>query len=126
LTIGFHTLVAAAATETCTGLFDEVLPRLKLLVLAIGVVVEVLVVTLVVSAPLDFELMDMVEFENPPEVEEEEDIINTADDVGLDDVDEDDVLLLVVGSIPPGMQSDPPQESPTGQHAVTPLNTHVG
>jgi len=125
LTIGFHTLVGAAATETCTGLFDEVLPRLKLLVLAIGVVVEVLVVTLVVSAPLDFELMDMVEFENPPEVEEEEDIINIADDVGLDDVDEDD-MLLVVGSIPPGMQSDPPQESPTGQHAVTPLNTQVG
>jgi len=125
LTIGFHTLVGAAATETCTGLFDEVLPRLKLLVLAIGVVVEVLVVTLVVSTPLDFELMEMVEFENPPEVEEEEDIINTADDVGLDDVDEDDVLL-VVGNTPPGMQSDPPQESPTGQHAVTPLNTQVG
>lgn len=28
--------------------------------------------------------------------------------------------------IPAGMQSEPPHASPTGQHAVTELNTHVG
>jgi len=35
-------------------------------------------------------------------------------------------MLEKVGNPVAGMQRDPPQESPEGQQAVTPLNTQVG
>jgi hypothetical protein len=104
-----------------------VLPRLKLFVLAMGVVVEVLVVTLITMDVLDIEVLLIVEFAKPDE--DLEDTINTAVDEGLMlEVGFDD-MLVTVGipvDMPAGMQRDPPQESPTGQQAVTPLKTQVG
>jgi hypothetical protein len=37
-----------------------------------------------------------------------------------------DMLAKLGAPVAAGMQSDPPQESPMGQHAVTPLKTQVG
>ena len=134
--------VGAAATDTMRGVLPvfvvEVLPRLKLFVLAIGVVVDVFVVTLVAART---ELAEIVEFlilledivlgltllELTGKLEELAVVEPVAND--------DDVLIIgddmleTEGRpvfIPPGIQRDPPQESPIGQQAVTPLKMQVG
>jgi len=127
-------LSGAALTVASSGPEDvAVLLRLKVFVLTEGVVVDVVVILVTPpSLPLGALLFDTTRIEttewDDDDGDDDDDDAAANCEVGEDVMVGAGCMLEKVGAGAPvaGMHRDPPQESPAGQQAVTPLNTQVG